>query len=181
MFHKDSGRLPAGLSIIGMGGAGLLHFWVMPEHWAHAPAHGIVFLFLGIAQFVWIILFLRRGSLSIYKTGVILAGASIFLWALTRIFPAPFEQGPEAVSVDSLLVKLFEGLSISGLALIILHNSDDKIRALRTILMLGVSAFMIALVVYTGGRIVEPVFPMLKGKANYEHTHQEGHSGQHHH
>lgn len=32
--------------------AGIIHLWIIPEHWEHAPAHGLFFLGVGIAQIV---------------------------------------------------------------------------------------------------------------------------------
>ncbi len=39
--------------------AGVLHLYVVRDHWAHAPAHGLFFLTAGVLQIAWSIAFLR--------------------------------------------------------------------------------------------------------------------------
>jgi len=163
-------RLNVWLAAGGTGIAGLLHLWIVPEHWGHTPAHGIVFLFLGIVQVVWAVFLLKGNSLSIQKSGVILAASSILLWALTIVFPAPFEDSPEELDVIGIAVKLFELASIVGLVNMIRLTSGSKGRLIRVVVSQIILAFVIALAAYSAGRAAEPLFPMLKEGADHHDT-----------
>ena len=48
--------------------AGVIHLVIIPEHWEHAPAHGIFFLVVGIVQIVWGIAIWRKPSAWMAKT-----------------------------------------------------------------------------------------------------------------
>ncbi|MDD5552790.1 MAG: hypothetical protein PHE18_02840 [Candidatus Omnitrophica bacterium] len=159
------------ISAIGMGIAGILHFLVTPEHWAHAPAHGIVFLLLGLLQLLWAISFLKKRSYSVYRAGIILAAGSIFLWAITRIWTAPFESGPEAIELNDIAVKIFELISIAAL-LLAMRSLAPKPKAGRVSIWV-ISAFFLAAAAYAGGRMLGPVFPALGGTEG--HGHKEHH------
>lgn len=161
-IHKQ--RLNVWLAAGGMGIAGLLHLWIVPEHWEHAPAHGIFFLFLGIVQFVWVVFLLRGNSLSIQKSGVILAASSILLWVLTITLPAPFEDSPEELDVIGIAVKLFELASIVGLVNMMRLALGSKGRLIRVVGIQIILAFVIALAVYSAGKAAEPLFPELREK-----------------
>jgi hypothetical protein len=162
-------RINVWLAAGGMGIAGLLHLWIVPEHWEHAPAHGIVFLSLGIAQLVWPIFLLRRNSPTIQKSGIILAASSILLWALTITLPAPFKDSPEELDAMGIVVKLFELVAVVGLVNMLKLAFGSKGRLIRVVGIQIVLAFVIALAAYSAGRAAEPLFPMLKGQEHHQH------------
>jgi peptidoglycan/LPS O-acetylase OafA/YrhL len=62
--------------------AGIIHLWIIPEHWAHAPAHGLFFLLVGIIQIVWGIAVWRNPSTRLYYIGVMMAGWLIVLFSI---------------------------------------------------------------------------------------------------
>ena len=72
--------------------AGIIHLWIIPDHWAHALAHGLFFLLVGIIQIVWGIAVWRNPSIRMYYIGVMMAGWLIVLYGITRWLPAPFGQ-----------------------------------------------------------------------------------------
>jgi hypothetical protein len=97
--------------------AGAIHLGAAPQHWGHSPAHGLFLFAVGLAELVWAAAFWRRASRRLRTVGVVLAGASIVLWALTRVLPAPFGHGPEAPGVADVASKLPELLVLGILGL----------------------------------------------------------------
>lgn len=175
------GRINLWLAAGGMGIAGLLHLWIVPGHWEHAPAHGIAFLFLGIAQVIWPIFLLRRNSPAVQKSGIILAASSILLWILTITLPAPFEDGPEEVDAIGIVVKLFELAGIVGIVNMLGLALGSSGRALRSAGIQIIFAFIIALAAYSAGKAAEPLFPELGEKERHydsnggDDTHEHRH------
>jgi drug/metabolite transporter (DMT)-like permease len=85
--------------------AGVIHIYLAPQHFAHAPAHGIFFAVSGVAELVWAYLFLRRPTEQMYNIGIMLAGGLIILWAITRVLPAPFEHEVGIVDLGGILLR----------------------------------------------------------------------------
>jgi hypothetical protein len=143
--------------------AGLIHFYIVPEHWSHTPAHGLMFILIGIIEVVWGVLFWRKQTIRLFRLGLVIAGASIVLWGITRVFPAPFEQGPEGLSVIGVVNKIFEGLVM--FVLIIWAFSANKEKGL---LAQAVLAIIISVIIGSGmygvGKACEPFFPWLRGE-----------------
>jgi len=174
-------RINLWLAAGGMGIAGILHLWIVPGHWEHAPAHGIVFLLLGIVQLVWVVFLLKRNSLFIQKSGIILAASSILLWVLTVTLPAPFEDSPEELDTMGITVKLFELAAIIGLVNMLKLALGSKGRLIRVLVVQIILAFAIALAAYSAGKAAEPLFPELGEKERHsdgsggENTHEHRH------
>ena len=84
--------------------AGAIHLGAAPQHWGHSPAHGLFLFTVGLAELLWAAAYWRRSSPSLTTLGAVLAGGSIVLWGITRVLPAPFGHGPEALGV--LLVAI---------------------------------------------------------------------------
>ncbi len=158
-------------SAIAMALAGLFHLWIVPERWAYAPAHGLFFLFAGSAQIVWAVAFWRKPIVRLYFIGAVLAGWLIVLWALTRVLPAPFINGPEEIRLVDITVKLFETVSLACLAYLIylgfMADAGGSI-AWRTLLLVVAAALLAAFLTYNLGRALEPVLPQLHGSANFQ-------------
>src|SRR5688572_26031914 len=85
--------------------AGIIHLALVSVHMEHAPAHGLFFLLVGIAQIIWGILVWRQHSLKLYYIGAIMAGWLIILYGITRLLPAPFSHGPEAIETIDVVCK----------------------------------------------------------------------------
>ncbi len=164
--------------------AGVLHLVIVPEHWAHAPAHGLFFLIVGILQIVWGVLVWRQPSTRLYYIGVVMAGWLIVLYVITRLLPAPFGHGPEGVQAIDIVCKLCEGLGMLTLAILIFQgivlnvNRASAWRAMTTIILLS---FLTAFVTYGIARAAEPLFPMLSIPSDEHHEHEEDESEDHHH
>jgi hypothetical protein len=163
--------------------AGLLHLWIIPEHWAHAPAHALFFLVVGIAQIIWGIAVWRQPSTKLYYVGVSMAGWLIVLYAITRWLPAPFGHGPEQINSISLACKLCEVLGMITLAILIFQGlllKDGRLAAWRTITLIVLFSFVAALATYGVARAAEPIFPSLSAPAAEQH-HDEDAPQDHHH
>ena len=61
------------LAAAAIGAAGIIHFIVAPEHWEHAPAHGLFFIVVGVIELVWAVAIVWRPTLRLMQTGALLA------------------------------------------------------------------------------------------------------------
>ena len=157
--------------------AGMIHLVIAPVHWAHAPAHGLFFLIVGILQIAWGILVWRQPSTELYYVGVVMAGWLIVLYALTRVFPAPFGHGgPEVVSTIDIVCKFCEGLGMATLAILIFQGAlltAGRKTAWRAIGLIVLLSFIAAFTTYSAAIAAEPLLPSLSGQAEENH-HEEG-------
>jgi hypothetical protein len=155
--------------------AGLLHFVLVPLHIEHAPAHGLFFLLVGLAQIIWGVMVWRHPTLKLCYIGAVMAGWLIVLYAVTRWLPAPFSHGPEGIEAIDLVCKLCEGLGMISLLILIfqglvLHAS--RFNAWRTVSLILFVSFLAAFVTYAVARAAEPILPWLAGPVQ-EHHHDE--------
>jgi YtkA-like protein len=88
--------------------AGALHLGAAPQHFGHSLAHGLFLLVIGVGEMLWAAAFWLRPSPRLQVSGAVLCGASIVLWAITRVLPAPFGHGPEEIGFVDLASKLPE-------------------------------------------------------------------------
>lgn len=104
--------------------AALLHFLVMPEHFAEWWGYGVFFLVAAVAQTGFAIVVLRRpADCRLLWAGVLGNLAIIALWAWTRTVGIP-PVGPhagevEAVGAIDVASKITEALLIAGLVLLL--------------------------------------------------------------
>ena len=166
--------------------AGIIHLWIAPEHLEHAPAHGILFLIVGIAQIVWGIAVWRRPSEKLYYVGVFMAGWLIVLYGITRLLPAPFSHGsPEAIDAIGLLCKLCEALGMFSLAVLIFQGivlKADRFVAWRAIAVIMLLSFVSGFATYGIARALEPLLPGLSApteghEEDQDLTESEDHHG----
>lgn len=161
--------------------AGVVHLIVAPEHYAHAPAHGIFFVVVGLAEIAWAIIFLRQPTQQVYYAGLLLTGGLLVLWAVTRIVPAPFHGHAEAVDLGGIVCKLSE---LVGLAALVLVAAQGGIAGLGRQAFVRLAAVAVLLSVAAGalsygvGRAAEPLFPSLFGESA-EHHHDDGEAHEH--
>jgi hypothetical protein len=159
--------------------AGALHLAVVAEHWAHAPAHGLFFLLAGVAQIGWSIAFWRTRSPGLARVGFVMALALIILWGVTRMLPAPFGHGPEAIDSAGLVTKLCEGVCAAALAALLTttFTVQPGLRAWRPISGLILVSLLVAGLTYGAALAAEPLIPALAPPSIEEHEHapQEQH------
>jgi hypothetical protein len=175
------------LASFAIGAAGLVHLVLAPQHYAHAPAHGIFFAMAGLAQIVWAVAFLRQPTAQMYYAGLALAGSLIVLWGFTRVFPAPFHDTPEAVDISGIICKISELVGLGAL-LVLAAQGGVLGLAKQTTARLAAIALLLAaaggLLSYGIGRAAEPIFPSLFGAEHNDadHSHEDGeHSEDHQH
>lgn len=152
------------LASLALAAAGLTHLILVPEHYAHAQAHGLFFLFAGLAEIAWAMAFLRFPTRPVYYAGLALAGGMVVLWVVTRYLPAPFEHEMGVIDLGGIVCKLSE---LAGIVAMIAIAAQGRIaglakqsvaRAAGTALLL---AFSVAAVTYSVSSLVEPLFPSL--------------------
>ena len=165
-------------------GAGVIHLVIVPEHWAHAPAHGLFFLLVGILQIVWGIAVWRKPSVNLYYIGVLMAGWLIVLYGLTRWFPAPFGHGPESISAIDLVCKLCEAIGMVTLALLLFQGlvlRANPRAAVRALLMIVFASVIVAFATYGVARAAEPVLPFLSVSIEEQHHDESTTDAEHDH
>lgn len=167
-------RLIAG-SAIATTLAGIIHLVLVSRHLEHAPAHGIFFLFVGLAQILWGVLVWREPSLKRYYIGAVMAGWLIVLYGMTRWLPAPFAHHPEAIETIDLVCKLCEALGMITLLILIFQGlvfHASRFNAWRAVSLIVLVSFLVASVTYGVARAAEPVLPWL-ARPVQEHHHDE--------
>ena len=163
---QRSGRLAAILILL----AGLIHLVIVPQHWQHAPAHGLFFVLVGLAEVAWGVLAWKRPSPRLNQVGLVVAGGLVILWAATRVLAAPFGHGPEAVDMPGVACKVCELLAVIALSLMLWQESAGT-ASRRLVGWLIVAALLVGMGTYGLARAAEPVLPWLSVAA--EHTHEE--------
>ncbi len=99
--------------------AGFVHIVIAPAHLAHAPAHGITFLLIGLTQILWGVAFIRFSRVGpVYWAGIALSGGVVLLWVLTQVFSPPFAIEAEPVDLPTLVSKTAEGIAFFALLLL---------------------------------------------------------------
>ncbi|MFN8382637.1 MAG: hypothetical protein U0V02_11885 [Anaerolineales bacterium] len=156
--------------------AGIIHLWVVPEHLEHAPAHGIFFLIVSIAQITWSIFVWRKPSETLYYIGALMSGWLIVLYAITRLFPPPFSDGwPEIVDLIGLVCELFEFMAMFTLLILIFRSQAQKTGyfiALLIAVLIVLLSFASSVATYRIARASEPLFPWLSSTG--EEVHHDG-------
>lgn len=153
--------------------AGAYHLAVAPLHWAHAPAHGLFLVLAGLAEVAWGAACLRHPSASLYRTGAVMAGGSITLYAITRVLPAPFGHGPEEVDLLGLACKVAEGVGMAALVALLLSRSVSRALApgaWRTGGLLVVAAFTGGWLLYGAASAAEAMLDEVSVPVAHQHA-----------
>ena len=152
--------------------AGIIHLVLVSAHMEHAPAHGLFFLFVGIAQIIWGVKVWRQPSLKLYYIGAITAGWLIILYAVTRLLPAPFSHTPEAIETIDMVCKFCEALGMLSLLILIFQGlllHAGRLHAWRAISLILVVSILAGFVTYGIARATEPILPWLAAPAEGHH------------
>ena len=153
--------------------AGIVHAFLAPEHFAHAPAHGLFFAASAVVEIAWAYLFWRRQDEKTYYAGLMIAGGLIILWAATRVLPAPFEHEIGIIDPGGIVCKASELVGISALLILASQGKIDGItgRTFSRLLAEGVIlSFFVASLTYVAGHDLEQLMPFLAGEAHQEQT-----------
>ena len=155
--------------------AGIIHLVLVSPHMEHAPAHGLFFLLVGIAQIIWGVMVWRQPSLRLYYIGAILAGWLIILYGVTRLLPAPFSHGPEVIETIDIVCKFCEALGMISLLILIFQGlflHGGRFHAWQAISLILFVSVLAGFVTYGIARAAEPILPWLSGPAE-EHHHDK--------
>ena len=183
--HTLTRKLIAGSAIMTIL-AGIIHLVLVPRHIEHAPAHGLFFLLVGLAQILWGMLVWRQPSLKLYYIGAVMAGWLIVLYGVTRWLPAPFAHHPEAIETLDLVCKLCEGAGMVTLIILIFQGlvfHTSRFNAWRAVSLIVLVSLLTAFVTYGVARAAEPSLPWLTGPVEEQHhdenipSEQEQHHG----
>jgi hypothetical protein len=156
--------------------AGIIHLVIIPEHWDHAPAHGLFFGLVGLLQIGWGVAFWKRPSSTLYYAGFLLAGGLISLWVITRLWTAPFHPGPEPVDLAGVVCKLAELLALFSLAALAFTGTavgETKRLVAASLGLLLALSIVAGAGTYGVAIAAEPLFPGLM--AGHNHGHDRGH------
>jgi hypothetical protein len=96
---RQRGVLPAVALLSLM--AGLIHLWVVPEHFEEWWGYGVFFLVAAAAQVVYVPLLLRWPNRTVLLLGIAGNSAIVLLYLLTRVVGIPL-FGPEAGEVEGI-------------------------------------------------------------------------------
>jgi hypothetical protein len=144
--------------------AGALHVGAAPQHLGHSLAHGLFLLVIGVGELLWAAAYWRRPSPGLQVSGAVLAGASIVLWAITRVLPAPFGHGPEELGFIDIASKLPEVLV---LAILVFLSGErplkDSVPAWLEPAGLVAVASAAGVLIFWLATAVEPALPWLGG------------------
>lgn len=175
-------RLNRGAALL-IGLAGLIHLVITPQHWAHSPAHGLLFAVVGVVEVVWAVMAWRRPSARLYSVGLVLAVGLVVLWTITRILPAPFGHGgPEPVEPYGIVCKLAETLGAIVLGVLVFGQiaATNASAARRAVALWVIAAVVLGFATYGVARAAEPFLPALGAPAEHQHEHEESTSEHQH-
>ncbi len=160
--------------------AGLLHIALVEAHMAHARGAGLFFLTIGILQVLWAFAYMRSPTATMRVLGLTtLTLAPIALYIITRIWRAPWADGPEAVDILGLATQVMQAGAVAGLVLewhrdtraeMPFTITNEQVRVLAAGLLLGIAG-------YSGAIIAENVTWL--GSAEAAHGHDDGHDDGH--
>lgn len=157
---------PADAAAVLLSVSGALHVAAAPQHWGHSPAHGLFLMAVGLGEMLWSAAFWRGPSSGLRAAGMVLAGGSIVLWAITRVLPAPFGHGPEAIGPMDVASKLPEVLVVGILFLEAVRGPSDQharnFTWIRAGSLLGVASAA-GLLTFWMATAAEPALPWLTG------------------
>lgn len=166
------------ISTLAIALAGVIHLGLAPEHYVHAPAHGIFFVLAGLAEIIWALIFWRRPSAGLYYAGLVLGGGLVVLWILTRLMTSPFEYEPGPIDVSGLITKLCEITGLVSLLMLAVQGHIAGLTRERIPQMIGIAiglALISGIGAYQIGLAAEPLLPGLRGAP--EDGHEESGTG----
>lgn len=173
-MSKRSSRLFYYCATIAIAVAGIGHLVITPQHYAHIPAHGLVFALAGIVELAWAVAFWRSPSLFLWRCGVVIAGALIILWGLTQVLGAPFAHEAEPIDAGAIVCKFSEILGMAALTALLFQGLISEPGQSRARVLAGPLALAVVIGIgsFGAGRAAEAIFPSL-GPAEAHEPHEE--------
>jgi hypothetical protein len=146
----------------------MVHLFIAPYHYNHAPVHGIFFAIVGIIQVGWAVAVWRTPQPHFMTSGAIFAGGLVVLWGMAEWFPIPYDHQHGADW--SAYVTKFAEMGIFGLSLVGLTHMKDSSSGFKGWLRLIVFPLLLGGALY-GVAIAQAQGGWLTGGAAPETTH----------
>lgn len=158
--------------------AGAIHLLIAPEHYTHAPAHGLLFGAIGLAQLGYVGLWWRRCGPALRMPGLLLSGGVVALWLLTHLVTTPFATGAHPLDRAAVATKLAEGGTFLALLWLDHAGAFGRRRGNPAALLARSAALCLGggLLVWGGALIAAPMLPQLAEVAGHSH---DGHNHVH--
>jgi cytochrome c peroxidase len=161
------------IAIAALIASGMTHVLIAPEHFAHAPAHGMFFGFLGILQILWSgarFGFRQQRSALSNIIGMGLSGGVVVLWLLTHVVASPFASETHPLDAAALITKVAE--VVAFIALVIVHFSQVGLPQRKQTPSIGFIGALVGGVALWGvGMVVTPLLPQLAEVSGHQHDH----------
>ncbi|WP_205703954.1 methanobactin export MATE transporter MbnM [Candidatus Chloroploca sp. Khr17] len=158
--------------------AGAIHLLIAPDHYVHAPAHGLIFAALGLAQLGYAGLWWHRFDPALRLPGLLLSGGVVVLWLLTHLVATPFATVPHPLDWAATATKLAEAGAF--LALVGLDHAGAFAPPRGNPVALLVRSVMpclgAGLLAWGGGLVLAPSLPQLAEAPGHSH---DGHNHVH--
>ena len=148
--------------------AGGIHTLLVALDHADLWPEALFFLLFGIAQIIWGILYIHKPNKNKVSIGLLMSGSMLSLAILTRLFTAPFLEGPEDMSINWAITILLELVIIGSFI------GYAKKKQLKQILYLIVEAFVLGALLYGGSLAVAAALPELSGHGHDESSTTQG-------
>ena len=151
--------LPTTLACATIALSGVIHLGITSQHSLHTPAHGLFFATLGVFQIGWAAAYWILPRRWLRWAGFMLSGGMIVLWAVTRTFPAPFQDQPEEIDLAGVVSKILETIALLSLMMEEVRERPPLARQVRLILGGLLIAIVSGLGVYASALALEPFAP----------------------
>jgi len=96
--------------------SGLVHLGIAPDHFSHAPAHGLFFSVVGLAQVGWAALTWRTRRLVLdrrwWLSGIGLSAGVLVVWLLTHFIQTPYADDVHGIDLATIITKAAEALAL---------------------------------------------------------------------
>lgn len=172
-------RKPVILAICALCVAGITHLLIAPDHFSHAPAHGLFFGVTGVAQVGWgLMAWARRRDLPrsplLLATSVALSGGIAVVWLLAHFTWTPYAEDIHVVDWSTLITKAAELIALT--TLLALAQPQRTLYRLPRLLQSRYAAGVLfsavtGFAVWGAGMLTEPYFPDLW----HSHDHHSDH------
>jgi cytochrome c peroxidase len=161
------------IPMVALFAAGVTHLLIAPEHFSHAPAHGLFFAAVGVAQVVWSGVSYRYRqyrSASLGVLGIGLSGGIIVLWLLTHLVASPFATETHPLDAAALITKAAE--AVAFVALVLVHFSQVGLPQRKQTPSIGLIGALVGGVALWGvGVAITPLLPQLAEASGHQHDH----------
>jgi len=153
--------------------AGILHITYVAAIHTEVPLEMAFFIAIGIAQIVWAVWFYStKQFLRAYQAGLLINGAVVVVWLISRFYQAPFGGEAEAIGLLDTVLGIMEATAvvISAYCMVVLSKKKERRNVALQALIIPLLG---GLLLFGGGRAAAQIFNI----ENEEHGHGETTAG----